>query len=449
MTARFYIVKRNLLLLTLVALLFQATAFAQGAKTSLSTHAALVTELDVNGLKVLVKRRPGSATVAVGLFFRGGTKMLTAQNAGIENFMLNVATEGSQKFPRELMRRELARTGGSINSGTNYDYSILALASTRQNFVRSWEIFADLAMNPAFEAADVELTRSKILTAIRSRDDDPDSYLQSMVEKTILASTGYGEDPNGNVESISRLSAADLRAYHQKLKETSRMLLVVVGDVDAEQIKQLVTPSLGKLPRGNFKDTAVPKLDFSKGTLDIATRPLPTNYINGIFAAPALKDPEYFAMRVAVSILRDRVFDEVRVKRNLSYAPSADLGSIAASTGTIYVTAVDANQAVGVMLNEIDSLKKTPVDDRELSGVAGQFLTTYFIAQETNAAQAGELGRWELIGGGWRNSFEFLNRVREVKPADIQTVATKYMKNLRFIVVGNPSAIDRSIFLKG
>src|SRR5882762_2211262 len=56
------------------------------------------------------------------------------------------------------------------------------------------------------------------------------------------------------------------------------------------------------------------------------------------------------AVRVASSLLRDRVFEEVRVKRNLSYAPDAFLRSQSANIGGLYVTAVDANQAVRVML---------------------------------------------------------------------------------------------------
>ena len=61
---------------------------------------------------------------------------------------------------------------------------------------------------------------------------------------------------------------------------------------------------------------------------------------------------------------------------------------------------------------------------------------------------AGVVARYELIGGGWRNSFQFLNRVREVKASDIQAVANKYIKNLRFVVVGNPASIDRTVFLQ-
>ena len=441
--------RRAIRIISLLAVLtIVPLSFAQTAAPSLASQAAMVTEFDVNGLRVLVKRRPNSPTVAAGLFFRGGTRNLTAQNAGIENFTLDVATEGSVKFPRAIMRRELASTGSNISSGTNYDYSVLALASTREKFNRSWEIFTDIAMNPAFAPEDVELTRGKIMSGLQSRDDDPDSHLQELVDKTILGKTTYGSDPNGTAESVGRFTAADLRAYHQKIMETSRLLLVVVGDLDADQIKQLVTASLGKLPRGNYKDVPAPALDFSQGTLDITSRQLPTNYINGIFAAPSLKDPDYSAMQVAVSLLRDRVFEEVRVKRNLSYAPSADLGNLAANTGAIYVTAVDANQSIKLMLGEINSLKTNPVSERDLAGVSGQFLTTYFISDETNAAQASELARYELIGGGWRKAFDYLTRVREVKPQDVQAVAKKYMTNLRFVVLGNPASIDRSIFLQ-
>ncbi|MFL6468116.1 MAG: M16 family metallopeptidase [Pyrinomonadaceae bacterium] len=442
------IIKRIFIILAISAAALQVGVSGQGPATDLSSQANLVTEFDVNGMKVLVKRRPNSATVAAGLFFRGGTKNLTPQNAGIESFALNVATEGSAAFPRIALRRELASTGSNISAGANYDYSAIALATTRENFDRSWNVFVDVALHPAFVPEDVELTREKILTALRDDEDDPDGFLQVLVNRTINAKTPYANDPSGTIETITKFKAADLRAYHQSMLQASRLLLVIVGDLDAAALKKRITDSFGKLPRGNYKDTPSPGFDFSKPTLDVTQRALPTNYVQGIFSAPSISSPDFFAMRVATTILRDRVFEEVRVKRNLSYAPNADMGNLAANTGNIYVSAVDANQAIRVMLDEINKLKTTAVDPADISGVAGQFLTTYFIGQETNAAQAAELARYELIGGGWRNSFQFLNRVREVKPADVQAVAKKYINNIRFVVLGNPTSIDRAIFLQ-
>lgn len=430
-------------------LVFAASlAPAQTTRGLVAGQQALVSEFDVNGLKVLVKRRPGSMTVAAGLFFRGGTRVLPKDSPGLESFMLSVATEGSRKFPRTALRRELASTGSSISGGSNYDFSVLALASTREYFERTWEIFTDIALDPAFDARDVELTRSKIISGLQGREDDPDNQLQRLVDRTLLLPTAYGEDPSGTIESISRYKAADLRNYHAKLMETSRMLLVIVGDLEPEAIRAAVFASFGKLPKGNFQQPPVPRINFETSTLDIVRRDLPTNYVNGIFAAPSLGDPDYPAMRVAINLLRERVFEEVRVKRNLSYAPNADLGTLAANTASIYVTAVDANQAVSLMLDEIDDLKTTLVDPREISAIRGHFLTTYLIERETNAAQARDLATYELVGGGWRNSFRFLENVQSVTPADVRDAARKYMRNLRFMVVGDPQKIDRASFIR-
>lgn len=438
---------RKSFLLTLTVFTFISAGFAQTTGIDLTEQSKLVTEIDVNGLKVLIKRRPNSQTVAAGLFFRGGVRNISAQNAGIEDFTLNVATTGSQKFPRETLRREIARTGLSIGSGVNYDYSAISMLTTRQSFERAWEIFTDVALHPSFAPEDVELTREAMLSSLRNQNDTPDSLLQVLGNKMVYANTSYANDPNGTIETITNLKAKDLQDYHQKSLETSRLLLVIVGDLDPAVLQKQIAETFGKLPRGNYKEQPLPTLTFSAPTVDVTSASIRTNYIQGYFAAPSLNNPDYYAMKVATSLLASLVYQEVRVKRNLSYAPNADMSTQGSNTGNIYVTAVDANRAIGVMLDEIRRLKSQPFSNEVLSDIRAFFLTNYYLDQETNIAQAGELARYELIGGGWRNSFEFLNGVQKVTPEDIQRVSNKYIKNLRFIVVGNPADINRQIFL--
>jgi zinc protease len=245
------------------------------------------------------------------------------------------------------------------------------------------------------------------------------------------------------------LTTADLRAYHKDVMVTSLLLVVLVGDLDPAELKNTVAATLGRLPRGDYKESSLPALDFSKPTVDVTTRQLPTNYVQGTFAAPSLNSRDYYAMRVATTILQSLVYQEVRVQRQLSYAPEAKLDNFASNTGEISVTSTYPNEAVTVMLDQIRLLQTRRLNDNVISEVAGSFLTNYYMGQETSAAQAGELARYELIGGGWRNAFEFLARVREVTPADVQRVASTYMKNIRFVVVGNPQSIDRAVFLRG
>lgn len=416
------------------------------AQSVVAKQASLVTEFEINGLKVLIKRREGSLTVAAGLFIRGGSSNINASNAGIESLMLSASTEATAGFPREKMRAELSRIGSVIGSSSNNDYSVLSLASTRMHFDRSWQIFTDVILRPSFTKEDVSLVQERMVVSLSDDTDSPDVYLQKLQEKVAYAGHPYLNDTSGTPETISKLTPDDLRKYHDKLFETSRLLLVIVGDVNPNEVRDLVTSSIGKLPKGNYKSEPIPALNFEKSTVEVTPRDLPTNYVQGLFTAPALTSPDIYAMRIASSMLRDRVFEQVRVRRNLSYAPDAFLRTQAANVGGLYVTAVDANQSIRLMLNEINDLQTQPVSQREIHAVVAQYLTNYYLGQETNAAQAGELAQYELIGGGWRTSADFLDKLTAVTPADVQRVAQKYMRNIRFVVLGNPKSISTEVF---
>lgn len=411
-----------------------------------SDAARLVTEFDVNGLKVLVKRREGSATVVAGLFLRGGARNITAETAGIESLMLDAATEASASFPRERLRRELARTGTSISYGLNYDYSALTLGSTRQYFDRSWEIFVDAALRPSFAAEDFARVKNRLVISRSDDEDTPDSHLQVLQSKVAYAGHPYLNDPRGTAANISRFTVEDVRRFHQQMMQTSRLLLVVVGDVDPLQFRRKVEATFGKLPRGDYKASPIPSLSFTAPAVEVTPKELPTNYVQGVFVAPPPATPDYYPMQVASSILQTRVYTEVRAKRNLSYAPEAFLRSQGANVGGIYVTSVDANQSVRLMLEEINRLQREAVSAHDLNGVVQHYLTRYYLGQETNAAQAGELAQYELIGGGWRNSGEFIERLRDVTPEEVRRVAQTYMRNIRFVVLGNPQAVNKAIF---
>ncbi len=424
-----------------------AMAQAGGAPRS-ADGASQVTEFEVNGLKVLVKRRPNAETVAAGLFVRGGVRNSSDKTAGLENFMINASIEAGAKFKRDVVRRELARTGSTVGGTAGKDFSVFSLGVTRPNFDRMWELFADVVINPVFAPADVERVREQIMTGLKESETNPDNYLDVLENRVVYTGHPYSFETDGSLETVSKFTLAQLRGHHKKVMQTSQLLLVFVGDLDPQAIREKVASTFGKLPRGEYEDTSLPQIDFSKPTLEVVQRDLPTNYIKGVFDAPPPGSPDYYPMRVAISLLQAQFFREVRVKRQLSYAPNAEINATATNTANIYVTANDANQAISVMLQEINLLKTRLVDRSEISAVSNYFLTTYYLGEETNAAQAGSLARYELAGGGWKKSYEFIDRIREVRDTDIRRVAQKYMKNIRFVVIGDPAAINRDIFLQ-
>ena len=401
-----------------------------------------VTEQTVAGVKTLVKRRPGSQTVAVGLFFAGGASNITPVQAGIEALTLATATEASRRFPRALLRRETARLGCSLSYLVTYDYSALTLASTRQTFEQSWKLFADVVRHPRFEAEDVALTRERLLASLLDDEDDPDALLQKTQATAVYRQHPYAATPTGTPEALARLSVADVRAHYARLLTTKRMLLVVVGDVAPERIATEATRLFAGLPAGT-PPKPLPPLSWAEADVTIVNRSMPTDYVQGVYAAPPLTAPDFPALRLAAAVLRDRIFEEVRVKRNLSYAPTAFLTAQGANLGGIYVSSVSAPQAVEVMLKEIERLKTELVEPAELRATVAQFLTTTYLAEETNSGQVAALALYELVGGGWRQNFTSLDRLQAVTPEQVRAAARKYMGNLRFVIIGDEARTRR------
>jgi zinc protease len=407
-----------------------------------------VTEFDVNGLKVLVKRRESSQTVVAAVFLRGGVRNITSDNAGIESLMLDVASEASAAFPRARMRRELARTGSSLSFGATRDYSAMTLASPRRSFDAGWTMLADTVLHPSFSADDFERVKARRLISLAGEEDTPDAFIGVLQARAGFAGHPYVNDPDGTPASIKAITADELKRFHQRMMVSSRLLLVVVGNVEVDDIRRKAQAAFGSIPRGDYVESPLPPLKFAAPGLTVTPRDLPTNYVSGLYPAPAPGSPDYYAMRVATTILRDRVFEEVRTKRNLSYAPDAFLSSQGVNTGGLYVTAVDANQAVQVMLAEVARLQRDEVPPGLIRSTGQGFLTSAFLDQETNSAQAGALALNELVGGGWRQGDLMLDRVRAVTPGDVRRVANTYMRNLQFVALGNPQSIDRQAFTR-
>src|SRR5947209_3931077 len=95
---------RNASAAVILVLTFVCLSFAQETKFDAAAAAAQVTEFDVNGLKVILKRRPSAPTVAAALFVRGGSRTVDAKTAGIEDLTLKTAIEAGKKYPRQTVR---------------------------------------------------------------------------------------------------------------------------------------------------------------------------------------------------------------------------------------------------------------------------------------------------------------------------------------------------------
>ena len=400
----------------------------------------------VNGLKVIFVANKANDIIAANMYLRGGSAALDMRQGGVEDLALRVAVLATKNFPKDKLNAELERMDTRLFSSAGRDYSSISLQCVKQNFVRSWKVFADVLLNPSFDSLDVELERGKALSSIRQSKDSPDQYLSSLAKEAYFIDHPYSVDPSGTEGTIRSFNSMDLQSFMRGRIAASGMLLVVVGNSTREELEKMVTESFGKIPQGTYMASLPPAVSFQTPSLKVVRRELPTNYITGYYPAPRYGTEESYAMILAESILRYRLFEEVRTKRGLSYAPGAGLGQVLTNYGMVYVTAVKPETTVTVILNEVKKLQNEPVSEKALNDQRNVYLTGYYLNTETNGSQADLLARYELSGAGYLNAQKYLENIRKVTPEAIQKVCQKCMHNLQFVLLGNPAELKLAPF---
>ena len=74
----------------------------------------MTSSFDVGGLKVILRESDANNVVAANLYLLGGTRQITAANAGIEPLLLEVSERGTRNYPKTTLRRKMSRLGSEI-----------------------------------------------------------------------------------------------------------------------------------------------------------------------------------------------------------------------------------------------------------------------------------------------------------------------------------------------
>ena len=406
---------------------------------------AVTTRFDVDGVTVILRRNTANEVIAANLYLLGGARQVTAANAGIEALLLLASERGTRKFPGATVRQRTATLGSTISVEANDDWSAIGLHAIRGTFDSTWAILADRVMAPTLSPGDVEIAREQLIAGARQRMTHPDGAAEELADSLLYQQHPYAIDATGTPASLASITVPQLRAYHSQQFVTSRMLLVVVGNVERANVERLVRSTIATLPRGSYKWTPPPATVATGRALAIENRSIPTNYVLGYVPGPVATSRDYYALRVATAVLSGRLYTEVRSRRNLSYDVESQFIERAQGVGGLYVTTVDPNAVLRIMRHELSTLQTETVDPEGLKRLEQQFITEYYLKNETNADQANVLARAEVFAGDYRAADRFMEDLQRVTPEDVRRVARQYLKDFRFAYVGDASKLDRSL----
>jgi len=398
----------------------------------------------VDGIKVIFKPTV-KEMVNARVYFKGGVSNYPASKAGIENFALSATTEcGTKKYSGDAFRDTADAYSINIGSESTYDYGDIQMQCISKYLNQGWDLFAQAVVNPVFDAGQLELLRNKVQAGVSQMQSDPDKYIEHLTIKNAFDGTPYAIDPNGNDETLSKFTAADLQAYYKSILNKNQMFIVVAGKITKQELIAKVHASFANLPSRPYVPPVYKTPVWNDYKVLAEKRDISTNYINAIMNAPQVSSPDFVPFELGISVLSGSLFSDLRTQLNLSYDPGADVVERKMPYSTMSVSTTKPKQAVDELVKVLKLVKQYGVSVEGLKQLKSSYITTNYIKQQSTSAVTGNLGEAEIYTG-WETAELLPDMIDKVTVAQIDAALNKYIAGLRWTYLGNAAGADEAM----
>ena len=436
----------------IVVLVFLTGAFGFFSPAS---AAKVETVMSPGGISAWLVRDSSIPLISMNFTFRGaGASLDPKGKGGRANMVSALLDEGagnldSQAFQRQLENQSIRL---SFNAGKDtFGGSLKMLNKFRDSAIK---LTALALTKPRFDKDAVQRIRAQILTGLKSRSSRPGFIANRVWSNAIYGEHPYARPTMGTQKSVAGLSVEDLRSYVSESFSRDRLIVGVVGDVTASELKlvldQIFGGLPGKRPRQKIKSARI----SSKGTLLVVKKAIPQSVV--IFGQKGVtrSDPNFYVAYVMNHILgggsfTSRLYNEVREKRGLAYSVYTYLSprQMAPLLAGRLSTANDrVAESLRVLREEWQRMAVQGVSDAELEN-AKSFINGSFPLRFSSSEKISELLvtlQYYQLGADYLKNRR--NLINAVSANQIKQLAKRVIKTeaLTVTIVGDPKGIKAS-----
>jgi len=353
-----------------------------------------------NGMTLVVEERAGAPVISSAIYFPGGRTAENNRNAGITQLMTRSLRKGTKSRSGEQIDREIEFLGTQLDVDVNADYFGISLDILGRNYRAGMELLADVVLNPTFPDKGVEEEKYQQLASIKRSYDSSTQRPFQLAFEALWSGHPYALPTNGYETSLAGLDAGTIRDWWTQHVVADGALVVVAGDVSADEARAIVESAFAKLPRREGERPAVAKPAAPPARLEVVEyRDRKQSAI--VYAFPTVPRshddwPKLRLMSNITSGLAGTFFAELRGRRSLAYTVFAGEFTNAEGGSFISYLASDASkeaEAREALLGEIRRLRTDGFGDEELERAKKYFAGSTRIGLQTNSAHARDLSR--------------------------------------------------------
>jgi zinc protease len=408
-----------------------------------------------NGLQVVIVSHHEQPSVSVRMIVRAGAAQDPRGKMGTAMLAATLLDQGAGKRSAEHIADAIDFVGGILSTGAGTDLTYISAVVLKDSLPLALELMSDVVRRPTFAQDELDRQRQQALSGMKVSAEAPDTVANRVIDRLIYGFHPYGLPGSGTVESLASISRADLVEFHRQFYVPNNALIAVVGDVSADEALAGLTKAFGDWQQGTVPAFQPIEPPQPTKRVIVVDRPdaVQTEIRIGQIGIPR-RHADFLAMDQAVKILGgeggNRLQQVLRSQRGLTYGASADLetyktaGGIRAETDT----RTDATaEVLRLAVDEFYRLQRERVYDGELEGAQAYLAGNFPLTIETPDAIATQVLNQLFYELPLDDLQSYPERVRSVKPDDVQRVARNYLRpdRLAVVLVGNADGFVKDL----
>ena len=403
-----------------------------------------------NGLKVILHKDSSDPLIAISTIVHVGSNREKPGKTGFAHFFEHMAFTASENTPRGANRLLIPTWGGSRNGGTSFDYTIYYEVVPKDALEKLMWIDSD-RLGFMINTVDAETLEGEIQVVKNEKrqrvDNQPYGHSSGIIQKALYPQGHpYSWSVIGELEDLQAATIEDVKEFYNEFYGPSNATVVIAGDIDFDETKQLVERWFGEIkPNENIIEKPEVRLVTLSETKKLyhLDKYAQLPQLSLTFPSVEQYSKDSYALNTLGEILSDGrnsvFYKEIIEKQKL--APAANAYNYSAEIAGQFQITVRANPNTPLndvhdaIMKALENFEQNGVSDNDLKRIKAGQETGFYNSISTNLNKARQLGFYNEYAGDPGFVTQDIANILAVTEEDVMRVYNKYIKDQQAVIL--------------
>ena len=392
-----------------------------------------------NGLRIVTEKIDSVKSISVGIWVKTGSRNESNELAGVTHFLEHMLFKGTDSRTAFDIALSMESVGGYLNAFTSSEYTCYYARCVDEQLPKALDVLSDMVLHSSFPEEEVEKEKKVVIEEMKMYRDSPDDYLFEEFSTKLFEKHALGRPVLGFEETVSAFSRDDLYEYMKERYRPDNLLVAVAGNVDHNEVVELVSGYFGALEAEKTDKQVQPLGEFSTEKLALTKSIEQTHYVLGRRGLHFDHDQKYLLLLANTVLgggMSSRLHQNVREKYGYCYSIQtfnqsfSDSGIWGVYVGTDKDYVEHVHQLV---VAELEKIRTEIIPKKEFSEAKSQLKGKLLLSQENTSNRMMRLAKSELYFDRFVTLDELEEEIEKVSAQDVLEFAKDFFDQQYFL----------------